>query len=267
MAAEENPFPGMNPYLERYWRDLHTSLITYASDTLQETLPDALRARAEARVFLEKIDSETEQRISSLDVIVVERPGWQKDDGGGTATMERPVAKPLKFRVPFCETTQRYLEILDAADGNRVVSMIEFLTPSNKVPGKGRALYLRKREECEEAGVNVVEIDLQRRGRPTTFADCNFFNRHIRPTYHTSVWRANDPEGGECYPMPLREPLPVIAIPLREDDADATLDLQALVDQAYRRGHYNAADFTRRPDPPFSADDEAWIDSVLTSLK
>jgi len=27
----KNPFPGMNPYLEAHWRDVHTSLVTYAT--------------------------------------------------------------------------------------------------------------------------------------------------------------------------------------------------------------------------------------------
>ena len=51
--AATNPFPGMNPYLERHWGDIHHSLIQYARDQLSEQLPDALRARVEERVFLE----------------------------------------------------------------------------------------------------------------------------------------------------------------------------------------------------------------------
>ncbi len=28
----KNPFPGMNPWLEGYWGDVHTKLTTYAYD-------------------------------------------------------------------------------------------------------------------------------------------------------------------------------------------------------------------------------------------
>jgi hypothetical protein len=48
-----SPFPGMDPYLEQYWREVHVRLIAYAGDSLQERLPAGLRARIEERVFLE----------------------------------------------------------------------------------------------------------------------------------------------------------------------------------------------------------------------
>ena len=47
-----SPFPGMDPYLERHWGDVHTRLITYASDQLQRILPRDLRARVEERVVV-----------------------------------------------------------------------------------------------------------------------------------------------------------------------------------------------------------------------
>src|SRR5947207_8537674 len=47
-----SPFPGMDPYLESHWRDVHHRLITYASDAIQEALPPELRARVEERVVL-----------------------------------------------------------------------------------------------------------------------------------------------------------------------------------------------------------------------
>jgi hypothetical protein len=42
-----SPFPGMDPYLEDHWRDVHTSLIIYIRDALQDVMPSALRARVE----------------------------------------------------------------------------------------------------------------------------------------------------------------------------------------------------------------------------
>ena len=266
MAASDNPFPGMNPFLERSWRDIHTSLITYTRDALQQGLPDALLARAEERVFLETVADEN-GRSFSPDVIVVERPAWDGEDGGGTATAIRAVARPVKFTVRPSETIQRYIEILDATDGNRLVTMIEFLSESNKVPGKGRDLYLRKRDDCQEAGVNIVEIDFQRHGRPTTMGHLFLSGGSSPPPYHASVWRATDTDIVECHPMPLREILPIIAIPLRAKDEDATLDLQEQINLAYRRGNYGMVAYRKRPSPPFGEEDEAWIDSVVAGRK
>lgn len=48
-----SPFPGMDPYLEAHWRDVHAGLIIYSRDALQGVLPGSLRARVEERVLLE----------------------------------------------------------------------------------------------------------------------------------------------------------------------------------------------------------------------
>ncbi len=38
----KNPFPGMNPYFERYWGDVHSTLIAYLRDQINERLPPVL---------------------------------------------------------------------------------------------------------------------------------------------------------------------------------------------------------------------------------
>ena len=73
---QHNPFPGMNPYLERRWGDVHAALATYARDQIQERLPQGLRARMQERVFVESTDEvllEPRQSFSP-DVHVYERP-------------------------------------------------------------------------------------------------------------------------------------------------------------------------------------------------
>ncbi len=40
-----SPFPGMDPYLESRWADVHPSLNVYIAESIQRTLPLALRAR------------------------------------------------------------------------------------------------------------------------------------------------------------------------------------------------------------------------------
>ena len=59
---------------------------------------------------------------------------------------------------------QGFIEIIDLKAGRRVVTVIEILRPSNKVPGPGRDLYLKKQRELREGNVSLVEIDLLRQG-------------------------------------------------------------------------------------------------------
>ncbi len=65
-----SPFPGMDPYLERFWSDVHARLVTYACDQLQERLPPDLIARMQERIYVET--PEGPGRSMHPDVSVVE---------------------------------------------------------------------------------------------------------------------------------------------------------------------------------------------------
>jgi Protein of unknown function (DUF4058) len=47
----KSPLPGMDPYLERHWGDVHQAVITYIRDLLQSRLPSDLRARMQERAI------------------------------------------------------------------------------------------------------------------------------------------------------------------------------------------------------------------------
>ena len=51
----QNPFPGMNPYLEHpaHWPDVHLSLIYALRVAINRTLPPELMTRVEERVYVE----------------------------------------------------------------------------------------------------------------------------------------------------------------------------------------------------------------------
>src|ERR1700680_3369880 len=87
-----SPFPGMDPYLEAHWRDVHARLIIYASDALQTVLPGSLRARVVGRVLLETPQGLGDHPLFP-DVRVVEYPskrGLETRPAAGVA-----VAVPL----------------------------------------------------------------------------------------------------------------------------------------------------------------------------
>ena len=70
----KNPFPGMNPYLEGHWPDVHSSLIIYTRDQLQEKLPEGLLARAEEQVCVDEVGqrfhSRPDVQVSPLQPLV-----------------------------------------------------------------------------------------------------------------------------------------------------------------------------------------------------
>jgi hypothetical protein len=161
--------------------------------------------------------------------------------------------------------TQGYIEIVDAGSGHRVITVIEFLSPTNKLPGDGQDLYLKKQKEVRAARVNLVEVDLTRAGRRALLIPSGRIPPSHRTTYQVCVWRASNPFAYEVYRAPLREPLPTIRVPLREGDADVPLDLQALIGQCYENGRYDDLDYRADPKPPLDPEEAAWAGELLKS--
>jgi hypothetical protein len=251
----------MNPYLEAHWRDVHARLVIYASDALQGLLPASLRARVEERVLLETPLGLGDHPLFP-DVRVVE---YTSKRGLTPARPEASpaVAEPLLIELEAEPVRENYLEIIDSESGNRVVTVIEFLSPSNKSPGPNREQYLRKQQEVCSSDANLVEIDLNRFGTHTLAFPLGFLKPHIRTGYMACVRRPTRHKA-EVYPMPLWERLPTVKIPLRPGDADVPLDLQVLVDQCYRNGGYEGTlNYAVDPDPPLSGADKEWADEHL----
>jgi hypothetical protein len=267
----KSPFPGMDPYLERHWGDVHQAIVTYIRDSLQSRLPADLRARMQERVYIEIPDVRRGEYYP--DVRVLERPGLSSAAGSATAVAEPASAteiddecipaEPILIHVDVEPTTESYIEIVDSKSGHRVVTAIGVLSPTNKRPTEGQRLYLKKREDLKLAGVNTVEIDLLRSGDRVLMVPQVFVPAAQRTAYQVCIWRASQHDTFAVCPIRLRERLPVIKIPLRPGDQDVLLNLQAVLDQCYRNGGYDDIDYRSEPDPPLSTDDASWADALL----
>jgi hypothetical protein len=255
----KSPFPGMDPYLERHWGDIHTSLLVYARNQLNAQLPDDLQARVEESLAVE-IDARPTRTVYP-DVQVVEEPQepWAPDSSAAGV----PVAEPLVVLLEDEPRTQRHLEIVEVADGGRLVTAIEVLSPANKLGVDGRAAYVRKQREYLEAGVNLVEIDLVREGEFVLAVPTERIPSAYRTPYLVCVRRATTPDRAEIYRLPLRAPLPNVPIPLRPSDQDVVLRLQPRIDDCYRDGRYHRIDYRVDPVPRLGEDDACWMDQLL----
>jgi hypothetical protein len=256
-----SPFPGMDPYLEAHWRDVHARLIIYACDALQGALPGGLRARVEESVLLETAMGLGDHPLYP-DVRVVEYTSTRGPEARAESGVA--VAEPLVVDVESDPETETFLEIIDRESGNRVVTVIEFLSPSNKSPGPNREQYVRKQREICSSNANLVEIDLNRFGVHTLAFPLAHVKPRGRTSYMACVRRATRPGKAEIYPMPLALRLPILKIPLRPSDADVPLDLQALVEQCYRNGAYEGTlNYGAPPEPPLLGADKDWTNTWL----
>jgi hypothetical protein len=254
-----SPFPGMDPYLEQHWGDVHHRFITYACDHLQPQLPSGLRARVEERVF---VDSSWGREWSIVpDIRVTERHRKRRRDAAPAGTLT--AAEPLILELDE-EATQGYIEIRDAASGNRVVTSIELLSPANKVAGEGQDKYLQKQRELRAGRVSSVEIDLLRSGHRLLPIPVESLPAEYRTPYQVWIRRGWQPRTVAIYRVPLQERLPIIHIPLRQADTAVTLDLQAVIDQCYANGGYQEdLDYQVAPVPPLDPPLARWAQALL----
>jgi hypothetical protein len=261
----KSPFPGMDPYLEQHWGDVHQAFITYLRDAIQLRLPGDLRARMQERVFIEL--PEEGRHESYPDVRVFEYPRKKSTAGEGDApgAPAIAVAEPVLVDLGLAMRTESFIEVIDVKSGHRVVTTIEVLSPSNKRAGEGQRLYLQKRKDMHRGGVNTVEIDLLRTGERLLPIDPDRIPPTHRTTYQVWAWRANDANRIAVYGIPLRERLPAIPIPLRMTDDDVVIDLQPILDQCYRNGGYDDLDYRATPTPPLPDDDADWAKALLSA--
>jgi len=258
----KSPFPGMDPYLEAHWGDVHTRLMVYASNQLNAQLPDDLQARVEEGVAITAED-ETSHTVYP-DVGVVEQPDVPGRGNSRSGTVA-DVALAEPHVVPLDEEprTLRHLKIVDTSDAGRLITVIEVLSPANKVGSTGPLTYVRKQRECLDARVNLVEIDLIRTGGFVLAVPEDRVPAACRTPYLICIRRATRPGEAELYPIPLREALPNVPVPLRPADRDVALQLQPLLDACYQDGRYERLDYRAEPVPRLGEADAQWADGLL----
>lgn len=246
----------MDPYLERHWRDVHHRLCTYACDSIQEQLSEDLRARVDERLVVESALDSMREMYPDIRVFQKNAPPAPPSSSTSAAVVEP--AQPLVLIIPSERAREGYIEIIDVTSGCKVISVIEFLSPTNKTTTDGRRQYRAKQRELRKSLVSLVEIDLTRAGRRRLMVPQDEIPAFYRTTYQTCVFRGYKPTHREIYRMPLQERLPTIRIPLRQTDPDAVLDLQALIDLCYQKGRYDDMDYTKPPVPPLDAESADW---------
>jgi hypothetical protein len=250
----------MDPYLEQYWGDVHETMIIHSRAAIQKQLPPELVARVGERVFVEPSQDRPRNIVPDVRVVQSGHRAQPVAWSGNGVSLAEPLVIDLGQDEPV---TQAYIEIIDLKSGRRVVTVIEILSPSNKVQGAGRVSYLKKQEELRAGNVSLVEIDLIRAGSRVSTVPFDRIPEGHRTPYAVYARRGWQPEKIEYYRVPLRERLPAIRIPLRQSDPDVALDLQAQLNQCYEEGRYDDIDYRDEPDPALEPDDARWADELL----
>jgi hypothetical protein len=247
----------MDPFLELHWRDVHHSLIQYTRDSLQPQLPPDLCARIDERVFLETGGEQGRHFYPDVAVSRYPQTAYEpmtiREGGGG-------VVEPIVFEAE--EITEGFIEIRESR-GGKLITVIEFLSPTNKRSGGGQEEYLQKQREILSSDANLVEIDLVRGGRRVLALAESRMPAEAQAAYLACISPGGRRGRRELFVMPLRSALPTLPIPLRQSDAPVKLDLQELVDRAYLSGRYHTLDYSLELDPPLAGAERSWAQDRL----
>lgn len=251
------PFPGMDPYLERrgLWEEVHNDLITNIRRFLIPLLRPRYRVAIERRTYLALLPPE-EQRTGKPDVLVMASRTGASPAAPVTATPV--VVEPLVGELPLPEEVlERYLEVRDVAT-QEVITVIEGLSPTNKMTSEGRSQYEQKRLKVLSSLTNLVEIDLIRAGEP-------FAMTVERPgDYRIVVSRSQYRPQAYIYPFDIRDPIPDFPIPLRPGEVEPVLPLNQILHTLYDEGAYDLAiDYSQPADPPLPAAEAEWAKQLV----
>jgi len=257
-----SPFPGMDPYLEQsiFWSSFHSRLLVAIADTIGPQLRPRYYVEVETRTY---VDEEGDELFVGVpDTLVMSS---QKTELGSTEfeavvlTQQRPQQVQLPMSI---EVRERYLEVREIGT-DAVIAVIEVLSPKNKRAGVGRTIYERKRRTALNSLSHLVEIDLLRGGRPMAILG------GVRSQYRILVSRAETRPTADLYGFNLHEAIPLFLLPLKPQDPDLGVDLQAIFTGVYDRASYDLRLPYHQPVPPPAIDqtDQQWVDALLAPVR
>ena len=247
------PFPGMDPYLEQpaIWPDLHNRLIVALADDLAPRVRPRYYVSIEERIYT--VDPGDLVLAGRADVTVVgparsvSAPTPERAESGGVIVL---VEMPDQIR-------ETYLEVRSAT--GEVITLVEILSPTNKRPGEGRGLYLRKRRSVLDSCTHLVEIDLLRADEPMPMQGWAG-----QSDYRMLISRGNRRPRALLLPFGIRQAIPSFVLPLQPEDTEPTVDLGHLLHALYDRSGYDLRlNYRTEADPPLAGDDAVWAAGVL----
>jgi hypothetical protein len=256
------PFPGMAPYLERpgLWEQVHTGLIVGIQQYLAPRLSPRSYVAIEHRTYL-ALTSHPEFAGKPDGLIALPPPSRATSS---IAVAEAPIEiRPLVGELPMPEEiVQRSLEIRDPLTAE-VITVIELLSPSNKLAHQGREQYEQKRLKVLASTSHLIEIDLLRVGTPLPYT---LPDNSASGDYRIVISRASQRPKADIYLFTVRDPIPSIPVPLHPNEEEPRLPLNQLLHTLYDQAIYNLAiNYHQPPQPPLNNADAAWATRLITA--
>lgn len=285
LKSTHNEYRGINAHLHSYfqakggWTSLHTNHISQLSTALNQVLPPGYLSDVEQSLQIKEFHPDTGERLMrpEPDVTVYDthpsRPSSSSSSGSASAaTLTRPLIDTIELTEDLYFSAVKIYEVGEDAALGRAVTLIELLSPSNKLGG-GYWLYREKRNALLQSGLRLVEIDYLHETEPHALGFPSYPRKHPDAYAYNVV--VSDPtpslEQGSThfYGFAVDEPIPQITIPLLDDDS-VKVDLQAVYDTTFtsQAAYSHRIDYSVLPErfERYSADDQKRIRAVMARV-
>jgi len=208
----------------------------------------------ERRTYLLKAD----------DLVVIGRPDIAVASAAEVSALAPQPATSvtvLEVEVPMQdEVSENFLEIHEVKTG-KLITLLELLSPVNKLHKQGREEYERKRGYVFRSWTHLVEIDLLRAGDPMPVVGAQ-----VQSDYRILVSRGTQRPRAALIVFTLRQPIPTFTLPLLPGDDEPEVALNCLLHVLYRRARFDLRlDYTQPPIPPLAEADAAWAQELITA--
>jgi hypothetical protein len=255
----------MNPYLENpdLWSEVHHRLITAMAIAISPPLRPQYRVAIEKRTYRINTEDSLLIRIPDVDILSAKQQDKKSDLlGGNTAIISLPIEtenKSFTVTVPLpLEIKEGYLEIREVSTG-KVVTVIELLSPTNKLTKSGRKAYMKKREIILGSDTNLVEIDLIRDGEKMPI-----INNIPNTDYRILILRSCFLPSAQLFAFTVRDVIPDVPIPLQPNEQEIKVNLQDLLLEIYEQAGFDLTlDYHNTPVPDLLPKDREWMDILL----
>ncbi|MGG6298049.1 DUF4058 family protein [Leptolyngbya sp. AN02str] len=89
----------------------------------------------------------------------------------------------------------------------------------------------------------------------------------VQSDYRILVSRSNRRPPAQLYVFKVGQEIPQFSVPLAKGDEEPVLELQAVLQQIYKRGrYYLAVNYTQPPQLPLSEADMTWANELLQQV-
>lgn len=254
-----SPLPGMDPYIEgQGWWGFSTQYIAQLQRALAPLIRPHYVVFIEEHLYLLAIPG-GEASSTRPDAVIAERSRGDLTAGAGAAAGVALLEAPITLRLPRIEAERQVFLEIRRRDTGSIVCVIELLSPVNKARGLGRDEYLGTRSAVLQSSAHLIELDLLRGGERLpmdgTFPPAAFY---------ILISEADRRPDCGVWPIPLRDRLPTIPVPLSDGTPPVALDLQAALDVVYDAAAYaDMLDYRRGTEPPLSPEDAEWAEALL----